>query len=125
MRLPGAVKWTVLALVGLAIAAGVALAASALTSQQIGISAESISAGDALAPHAGRDHGGKSSNHGDGGTTGETTPSEPTETTTAPTEPETEPPPETTPSESGGDDSGGGGGGGSDDHGSGGHGSDD
>jgi hypothetical protein len=43
-------KWIALALVGVAIAIGVAIAASHLTSQQIGIAGESASAGDALAP---------------------------------------------------------------------------
>ncbi|MGN6276475.1 MAG: hypothetical protein ACTHNP_11200 [Solirubrobacterales bacterium] len=46
----GAAKWVALALVGLAIAIGVAIAAANLTSQQIGIASESVSAGDALAP---------------------------------------------------------------------------
>lgn len=50
MSLPGTVKWVLLALVGLAIAIGVAIAAANLTSQQIGIASESVSAGDALAP---------------------------------------------------------------------------
>jgi hypothetical protein len=39
-----------LALAGLAIAIGVAVLATNLASQQIGIAAESVSAGDALAP---------------------------------------------------------------------------
>jgi hypothetical protein len=43
-------KWVALALVGLAIAIGVAIAAANLTSQQIGIASESVSAGDTLAP---------------------------------------------------------------------------
>lgn len=43
-------KWIALALVGLAVAIGVAVAATGLTSQQIGIASESVSAGDALAP---------------------------------------------------------------------------
>jgi hypothetical protein len=43
-------KWIVLALVGLLIAAGVAVAASRLASEQIGIASESVSAGDQLAP---------------------------------------------------------------------------
>ena len=53
MRLPATVKWIGLALLGLAIAAAVAIAASNLASQQIGIASESISAGDALAPAIG------------------------------------------------------------------------
>jgi len=43
-------KWIALALIGLAVAAGVAVAASNLVSRQIGIASESVSAGDALAP---------------------------------------------------------------------------
>lgn len=50
MSARGAAKWVALALVGLAIAIGVAIAAANLTSQQIGIASESVSAGDALAP---------------------------------------------------------------------------
>jgi hypothetical protein len=41
--------WLVLALLGLALAAGVTIAASRLSSQAIGISAEPLSAGDDLA----------------------------------------------------------------------------
>ncbi|HKO39331.1 MAG TPA: hypothetical protein VJU14_13285 [Solirubrobacterales bacterium] len=43
-------KWIALALLGLAISAGVAVAASNLVSRQIGIASESVSAGDELAP---------------------------------------------------------------------------
>ena len=50
MRFPTTMKWVGLALLGLLIASAVALAASTLVSQQIGIGSESISAGDALAP---------------------------------------------------------------------------
>ena len=50
MRLPASAKWVALALAGLAIAIGVAVAAANLTSQQIGIASESVSAGDSLAP---------------------------------------------------------------------------
>lgn len=50
MRLPATAKWILLALAGLAIAIGVAIAAANLTSQQIGIANESVSAGDSLAP---------------------------------------------------------------------------
>jgi hypothetical protein len=46
----GAAKWVALALVGLAITVGVAIAAANLASQQIGIASESVSAGDTLAP---------------------------------------------------------------------------
>lgn len=43
-------KWIALALLGLAIAAGVAVAASNLVSRQIGIASESVSTGNDLAP---------------------------------------------------------------------------
>jgi len=43
-------KWVLLALVGIMIAICVAIAATDLTSQKIGISSESVSAGNALAP---------------------------------------------------------------------------
>ncbi len=50
MSLRTSLRWIGLALLGLVIAAGVALAASQLASQQIGIASESVSAGDSLAP---------------------------------------------------------------------------
>jgi len=50
MRLSATARWTLLALLGLAIAIGVAIAAANLASRQIGIASESVSAGDALAP---------------------------------------------------------------------------
>lgn len=50
MSLPATLKWVLLALAGLAIAIGVAIAAANLTSRQIGIASESVSAGDSLAP---------------------------------------------------------------------------
>lgn len=50
MKLPTTLRWIALALLGLIIAAAVALGASRLASQQIGIASESVSAGDTLAP---------------------------------------------------------------------------
>ncbi len=50
MSISATAKWILLALAGLAIAIGVAIAAANLTSQQIGIASESVSAGDSLAP---------------------------------------------------------------------------
>lgn len=50
MKAPSTAKWIGLALLGLAISGGVAIAASNLVSEQIGIASESVSAGDALAP---------------------------------------------------------------------------
>jgi len=110
MKLPASAKWVLLALAGLAIAIGVAVAATNLTSQQIGIASESVSAGDVLAPSLRTPEGegnGKGGGHeGPGGKeqTTPTTPAEPAspEETTSPTEP---------PSEHGSDDYGGSGGG--------------
>ena len=45
------VRWIALALLGVAMAAGVSIAASRLASQQIGLASQPISAGDTLAPH--------------------------------------------------------------------------
>jgi hypothetical protein len=50
MSMGATAKWILLALAGLTIAIAIAIAAANLTSQQIGIASESVSAGDALAP---------------------------------------------------------------------------
>lgn len=111
------IKWVGLALVGLLVAAGVAIAASNLASRQIGLASEPISAGDALAPAPtpNHGHGSQSSGHGHG----DRTTTAPTTTTTPTTqEPETpiqtspaepEPTVPTSPSHESGDDHGGGG----------------
>jgi hypothetical protein len=98
-------KWILLALVGLAIAIAIAIAAANLTSQQIGIASESVSAGDALAPTLNVPPGGKPQGEsadqpgpGNEGTT--TNPSPPTTTT------EESPPPEETTDGHGGDSDG-------------------
>ena len=52
MTFPATLKWLGLALLGIAVAAAVAIAASNLASQQIGLSSEPITAGDALAPRS-------------------------------------------------------------------------
>ncbi|MGB7587377.1 MAG: hypothetical protein WBM00_01570 [Solirubrobacterales bacterium] len=52
MRSSTTLKWIGLALLGIAIAAGISIAASRLASRQIGLASEPISAGDALAPAA-------------------------------------------------------------------------
>lgn len=107
MKISATTRWVLLALVGLAIAIGVAIAAANLTSQQIGIASESVSAGDALAPSLhvpaeakpqpeGHDHGPEE-------TTSPTFPAEPP-TTTTPEEETVQPP-----SEGKSDDYGGGG----------------
>jgi hypothetical protein len=111
VSLPATAKWILLALLGLAIAIGVAIAAANLTSQQIGIASESVSAGDALAPALRVPGGRPSHGPGDERSPGEeeppsTTPSEPPATTgeepAAPSEDIVEPG-----TESGSDDSGG------------------
>jgi hypothetical protein len=56
VRAPATLRWLGLALLGILVAAGVAIAASRLASQQIGLASEPISAGDALAPTL-RPHG--------------------------------------------------------------------
>jgi hypothetical protein len=48
------VVWVIAAVIGLALAAGVTLAASQLSSQHIGLSGEPLSAGDALVPRTTR-----------------------------------------------------------------------
>jgi outer membrane biosynthesis protein TonB len=109
VRVPATAKWVLLALAGLAVAIGVAIAAANLTGQQIGIASESVSAGDSLAPAlhvpAEEPEGGGEQPGTDGGET-TTTPAEPEpspgEETTSPAEETAEPPGET-----GGDDHGG------------------
>ncbi len=118
MRLPATAKWIGLALLGLVIAAAVAIAASNLVSQQIGIASESVSAGDSLVPKIGaastegnKGSGGESTVETNGGEERtSTTPSQPP-ATTAPTQPPTTTVP-TQPSERPADDHGGGGSGG-------------
>ena len=46
------IVWIVAAVLGLALAAGITLAASQLSSQRVGLSGEPLSAGDRLAPRA-------------------------------------------------------------------------
>lgn len=96
MSFPATFKWIGLALLGLAIAAAVAIAASHLTSQQIGLASESITAGDKLAPAArSTDAGKRPANRSHTGTTpATTTPASPPTTTVTP--PPTVPPPVTT-----------------------------
>jgi hypothetical protein len=99
MRLPVSAKWVLLALVGLAIAIGVAIAAANLASRQIGIASESVSAGNALAPALQAPAGNRDQDRPPQNTT------TPEDTTTT-----EEPPPEVTTTESddhGGDDHGG------------------
>lgn len=87
MRFPTTMKWVGLALLGLLIASAVALAASSLVSQQIGIGSESISAGDALAPAKGDSESGGAGKSGGGEETAPPTVNEgPTGTPTTPTD---------------------------------------
>ncbi len=98
----GAIRWVALALVGLAVAAGVSLAAGRVLSERIGLAAEPVSAGRKLAPasreqasanghkgdRAGRAHQGDHAHPPAGTTTTTNTP-----TTSAPTAPPTTAPP--------------------------------
>ena len=107
MSMPATTKWMLLALLGLAIAIGVAFAAANLASRQIGIASESVSAGDTLAPALQAPAGNGDSQ----GRPPETTTPEETTTTEEPS------PPEETTTESddhGGEDHSGHGGGDSD-----------
>ncbi len=75
-----AFKWVGLALLGILVAASVAVAASRLASQQIGLASEPISAGEALAPAgAGKGQGGP--NQRAGHEVRSTTPSSPPSST--------------------------------------------
>jgi hypothetical protein len=82
-----ALRWVLLALVGLLVAVAVAVLASKLTSQRIGLSSEPLEAGQSLAP-AGRGSGDGDGRHPSGGhpestTTTTTATAPPTTTTTA------------------------------------------
>jgi hypothetical protein len=116
MTVRGSLRWIALALLGLVIAAAVALAASNLASQQIGIASESVSAGDLLAPPVNSVRRQQKEDHGGPGTEQPTETNEPDKSnepgeTTTESEAETTAPPTT----SGEDDGGGGGGEGGDD----------
>jgi hypothetical protein len=89
MTVPTPLRWLLLALAGLLVAVAVAVLASKLTSQRIGLSSEPLEAGQTLAPP---EHGsGDADGHRPSGdraepsttTTTTTTASEPTTTTTA------------------------------------------
>lgn len=88
MSLSATAKWTLLALLGLAIAIGIAIAAANLTSKQIGIASESVSAGDALAPALNEPSAGRPRQEGGGDR------AEPEPATTSPAEPPTATAPE-------------------------------
>jgi hypothetical protein len=109
MRLPATLKWIGLALLGILIAAAVAIAASRLASQQIGLASEPISAGNALAPQLTRS--GRAPGHQGANRPPATTTSVPTTTTATPEPAPTETQPTPTDRRShgeGGDDHGGG-----------------
>jgi hypothetical protein len=85
MSLSATAKWVLLALAGLAIAIAIAIAAANLTSRQIGIASESVSAGDALAPTLTVPADGKPKPRGEDGKPPATTTEEPpSEETTTP-----------------------------------------
>jgi len=124
MTFPATLKWVLLALLGIAVAAAVAITASNLASRQIGLASEPITAGDALAPATGAG-GGSGGSHGSSHRPGRDAEPPATATTAPeaePTTPETTTPPPATQPPREGDDSHGGAGHGGD---SGGHGADD
>ncbi|TMK57985.1 MAG: hypothetical protein E6G51_04205 [Actinobacteria bacterium] len=84
MSLSATAKWVLLALLGLAIAIAIAIAAANLTSRQIGIASESVSAGDALAPALNVRPEGEPRGTGDGPRTTTTEEPPPPEETTVP-----------------------------------------
>ena len=87
----GSIRWILLALLGLAVAAGVSVAASQLVSQRIGLAAEPVSAGKDLAPpkHDSGQGGGDASRHTS--TSRTTAPVTTTTTTTTSTVPSSAP----------------------------------
>jgi hypothetical protein len=97
MRLPGTLRWVTLAIVGLLIAAAVAVAASRLASRQIGLASEPISAGRELAPRPP-----DSKRHNGGGQTITKTTTTTTTNPTAPSTPGPTSPPTTSNGDSGG-----------------------
>jgi len=106
MRARSTIGIVVLALLGLVLAAAITMAASSLTSQRVGLSAEPLSAGDELVPQA------TIPVHGRARTTTTTrTTTTPARTTTTPAAP----PATVTNDDRGGDDHSGPGGGGRDD----------
>jgi len=107
MRVPEKLKWIGMAVLGILIAAAIAVAASRLASRQIGLASEPISAGDALAPQTTRP--GRAADRRSQSRAPEATTSEPTTTTAAPEPTPTSPvPTPETPSrsESSGEDGG-------------------
>jgi hypothetical protein len=99
MKVPASLRWLGLALLGILIAGVVAIAASRLASQQIGLASQPISAGDALAPATrGKQKPGHAEPHS--GIRQTTTSTEPSTVPSAPPsspEPTYSPPPSTAP----------------------------
>ena len=86
MRSSVAVRWLLLAVAGLLVAVAVAVAASKLTSQRIGLASEPLEAGRALAPPEPRGAVDRTRRRGDRhGETTTTTTTAPTSTSTTPT----------------------------------------
>lgn len=96
MRLSPTLRWVLLAILGLAIAITVAIAASKLTSQRIGLASEPLPSAGELAPASAsgdrgrktQDHHGSGGHHGGGSPTTTSTVA-PTPTTTATVSPTT------------------------------------
>ena len=84
----GSIRWVLLALAGLIVAAGVSVAASQLVSQRIGLAAAPVSAGKELAPprhESGSGHAGQGGGDAHPPRSTTTTPSTTTTTTTTTT----------------------------------------
>jgi hypothetical protein len=120
--MPATMRWLGLALLGIAIAAGVSIAASRLASQQIGLASQPISAGDALAPAVSREnprhrHSRRQPAHHQTSTEPSTTPGTPPTSSEPPSTAPATAPPESSHSPGGhdGEQNAGGGGGGADD----------
>ena len=111
MRVPSALRWLLLALAGLAVAIAVALAASELASERIGLSSEPVRAGESLAPAGRSERSGDRklgrpdrSDEGDPGTAPvTTTTAAPTQTAPAPVQTTPAPPSQTTESSEAGE----------------------
>lgn len=87
MKVPTALRWALIALAGLLVAVAVAVLASKLTSQRIGLSSEPLEAGQSLAPpeHGPKDRDGRG--HSGDNAQPPTTTATPPQTTTSGTAP--------------------------------------
>lgn len=82
MKVPPALRWALIALAGLLIAVAVAVLASKLTSQRIGLSSEPLRAGQSLAPPEHRPQENDERGHSGDTQPSDTTATAPSQTTT-------------------------------------------